>query len=127
VNVAYKHLESKLRIGELTVGQWAGLLCGVGLAIGWGLYLSPFGAYLTLLSAIYLGGIPAAAAFVASLSEFDLWLLVRCALVWHRAEGRFAPGAGELASGYVVLAEPAPAPAPHGALGEAELEGLWES
>ena len=127
MNVAYKHLESKLRIGELTVGQWAGLLCGVGLAIGWGLYLSPFGAYLTLLSAIYLGGIPAAAAFLASLSEFDLWLLVRCALAWRRAEGRFAAGAGELASGYVVSPEPTPSLAPDAALGEADLEGLWES
>ena len=127
MNVAYKHLESKLRIGELTVGQWAGLLCGVGLAIGWGLYLSPFGAYLTLLSSIYLGGIPAAAAFLASLSEFDFWMLVRCALAWRRAEGRFAPGAGELASGYVVSAEVTAALAPDSALGEPDLEGLWDS
>jgi hypothetical protein len=127
VNVAYKHLEAKLRIGELTVGQWGGLLAGVGLAICWGLYLSPFGAYLTLLSAIYLGGIPAAAAFLASLSEFDFWLLVRSALAWRRAEGRYLAGPGEQASGYLVLREQIPRELAFPDEAGLELEGLWES
>ena len=96
MNIAYKHLDTKLRIAELTIGQWLGVLVGIALGLVWGVYLSPFGIYLTLFSAIYLGGIPVGAMFLASVTEFDLWLLLRSAMRWRRREGRFVPGPGAL-------------------------------
>src|SRR5690242_18615755 len=104
-NLAYKHLESKLKIGELTVLQWTGLFAGVMAALGWGMYLSPFGTYLTLISAVYVAGVPAAAAFLASVTEFDLWLHLRAMAAWQRAGGRFQPGGGSTAPGYRLTSE----------------------
>ena len=54
---------------------------------------------------VYLGAIPASAAFFASLSEFDLWGLLAAALRWRRSPGRYVPGGGETAPGYVLLAD----------------------
>jgi hypothetical protein len=128
VNLAYKHLEAKLKIGELTIGQWAGLFCGLMLTIVWGVYLSPLPPTLTLLTAVYLGGVPAAAVFLASFSEFDLWLLVASALRWRRLDGRFLPGPGGEALGY-RLEWPAEQTR-HSAREQAaalDLEALWES
>jgi hypothetical protein len=129
MNVAYKHLDSKLRIAELTVGQWTGVMFGVGVAAVWGLVLSPFGDYLTLISAIYLGALPAGAALLAGYTEFDLWLLVRSALRWRRLDGRFAPGPGRGARGYALREEDED----EGGRGEArprarqlDLQSLWE-
>jgi hypothetical protein len=106
MNTAYKHLDSKLRIADLTLGQWIGVIVGVGVGVVWGVYLSPLGTYLTLASSVYLGAIPAAAALLASMSEFHLWLLLRSAVGWHRLDGRFASGPGGSARGYVVSEEP---------------------
>jgi hypothetical protein len=128
MNVAYKHLDSKLRIAELTVPQWVGILGGVGIAALWGLVLSPFGDYVTVLSAVYLGALPAGAAVLAGYTEFDLWLLVRSAVRWRRLDGRFAPGSGGT-RGYVLreehdnergAAEARPRPR------ELDLQSLWE-
>jgi hypothetical protein len=102
VNVAYKHLDSRLRIAELSIPQWIAVLAGVGVAVIWGMYVSPFGSSLTLVSAIYVGALPAGAAILASATEFDLWLLLRSALAWRRADGRYARGAGDGACGYAL-------------------------
>jgi hypothetical protein len=102
LNVAYKHLESRLRIAELTVGQWAGVFVGVMTGLIWASYLSPFGTYLTLISAVYLAGMPVVAAFLASFTEFDLWLHLRALLNYRRSVGRFVPGPGDTVTGYVV-------------------------
>ncbi len=34
MNVAFKHLEAKLRFGDLSVGQWAGVVGGILLGSG---------------------------------------------------------------------------------------------
>jgi hypothetical protein len=128
MNVAYKHLDSKLRIMELTIGQWLGVLAGVGLAILWAYELSPFGPQLTLISAIYIGALPAGAVLFANFTEFDLWLLVRSAAAWRRLEGRFAPGPSDSVRGYVLL-EPADdrdARAEQRRAIEVDLASLWE-
>ena len=39
-------------------------------------YLSPIGGLGGVIVGVYLGAIPASAAFFASLSEFDLWGLI---------------------------------------------------
>jgi hypothetical protein len=105
MNVSYKHLDSKLRIGDLTIGQWLAVFAGLTLAIAWGLYVSPFGATITMTSAIYLGALPCGAAFLANATEIDPFLLIRSAIAWRRLRGHFAPGAGGSASGYVVKGE----------------------
>lgn len=102
MNPAFKHLESKLRIGEFTIGQWAVIALGFIAALVWGLYVSPLGSALTLLTASYLFGLPAVAAFLFSVSDFDVWLLVRSAMGWWRSNGRFQPGPGDRAHGYVL-------------------------
>jgi hypothetical protein len=127
MHVAYKHLDNKLRIAELTLGQWFGVILGAGVAIGWGMYLSPLGTYLTLISSIYLGSLPAGAAILASLSEFDLVLLVRSAIAWRRRDGRMSPGPGASARGYLVRPEPRDASArPDVETPELDLATLWE-
>ena len=106
MNVAFKHLEAKLRFGELTVGQWAAILGGVLFALVFAQYLSPVRrARRRSMLGVYLGAIPASAAFFASLSEFDLWGLLAAALRWRRSPGRYVPGGGETARGYVLLAD----------------------
>ena len=105
MNTAYKHLDSKLRIAELTIGQWLGVLLGLGLAIAWGVYVSPFGPTLTVSSSVYVGAIPAGAVLLSSATELDPALLIRSAVAWRRMDGRFVPGPGHSASGYVVTGD----------------------
>lgn len=129
IHVAYKHLEGKLRIGELTVGQWAGLFVGVMIALGWGMYLSPFGTQMTIFTACYIGGIPAAAIFLATLSDLDIVLLLRSAVRWRRVEGRHLAGPGPRTRGYVVVVEPVDEGRRSSGeqLSRLDLETLWES
>jgi hypothetical protein len=128
MNIAYKHLDAKLRIADLTVGQWIGIILGVGLAVVWGLYLSPLGEYLTLITSIYFGAVPALAAVFASTSDFDVWLMIRAAWRWRRLDGRFASGPGDAARGYVVRgqAEEPERRSPRTRVKELELASLWE-
>lgn len=126
MNSAYKHLETKLKLGELTLGQWAGIVAGLAAAIGWGMYLSPFNAYVSLFTAVYLGGIPVMAAWVASQADFDLWQHLAAAARWRRRSHVFVPGAGLTATGYAVAASPARA-ASEAASPDLDLEALWNS
>ncbi len=125
MNVAYKHLQSKFRWRELTFGQWAAVAIGGLIAGVWGLYLSPLPPYLSLFTAVYIGGIPMMAVVVAAQVDFDIWRHVLWALAWRRAEDVFAAGAGDVVRGYTVI----PATADRGndvrrpAL---DLEGLWD-
>ena len=105
MNVAFKHLEAKLRFGELSIGQWAGILGGVLFALAFAQYLSPVHGLPAVVLGVYLGAIPASAAFFASLSEFDLWGLLAAAIRWRRSPGRFVPGGGETARGYLLLVD----------------------
>src|SRR5919108_1046236 len=102
MNVAFKHLEAKLRFADLSIGQWASVLGGVLFAFVFASFLSPFGGMAGVVIGVYLGAIPASAAFFASLSEFDLWGLVAAAIRWYRRGGRHLPGPGGSAGGGVV-------------------------
>ena len=128
MNISYKHLESKLRIGELTFGQWGAVVAGLFIAILWGTQLSPFGTYLTFASAVYIGAIPAGAALFASASELDLLLLGRSALAWRRRDGRYLPGPGESTHGYVLREDPSERLEPEQRRPyELDLAALWDS
>jgi hypothetical protein len=129
MNTAYKHLEAKLRVGEFTIGQWMGLFVGAMTALLWGFYISPFGTSITLFTACYIGGLPAAAIFLATMSEVDMLLLARAAVRWRREEGRYLAGAGPATNGYRVRAdEDERRNGNHdGRLAELDLAALWES
>jgi hypothetical protein len=125
VNVAFKHLEAKLRFGDLTVGQWAAVLGGVLFAFGFAEYLSPVGGVAAVIVGVYLGAIPASAAFFASLGEFDLWGLIGAALRWWRGDGRYVPGAGVGAHGYSLLPDTVAAGERPLGVNELDLGALW--
>jgi len=126
MNVAFKHLEAKLRFGELSIGQWASILAGVLFALVFAQYLSPVGGLAGVVLGVYLGAIPASAAFFASLSEFDLWGLLAAALRWRRSAGRYVPGGGNSSCGYLIL--PDGADTAHAAKAPAGLDlgSLWD-
>jgi hypothetical protein len=125
MNVAFKHLEAKLRFGELSVGQWAAVVAGVLFAFVFAEYLSPVGGIGGVILAVYLGAIPASAAFFASLSEFDLWGLIASAFRWRRREGRHVPGAGAAARGYLLLADDGDSADARDSSAEIDLGALW--
>ena len=127
MNVAYKHLDARLRIADLTVGQWGGVLAGAIVALSWWQWLSPFGTYITLFSAIYIGSLPAGAALFAGYTEFDLVLFLRSLIRWRREPGRYIAGPGEAARGYVVIEDADGADAPRRQLQEIDLARLWDS
>jgi hypothetical protein len=122
VNAAYRHLEAKTRIAELTLGQWAGILLGVLVAVAFALVLRPFSGYVNLALGIYIGGLPAAAVFLASISEVDVWLIGRSALRFHRADGRYLPGGGQEARGYTIRT----AADAGGRVGALDVGSLWD-
>jgi hypothetical protein len=127
MTVAYKHLDTKLRVAQLTIGQWVSVVAGIGLGMFWGTSLSPFGTYVTFMSSVYLGALPVGAAFLASVSEFDLALIVRSLVAWRRRDGRYVPGAGQSARGYVLREKPdARAEGRKDQAPELDLASLWE-
>jgi hypothetical protein len=125
MNLAFKHLEAKLRFGELSIGQWAAVLAGTLFALLFAQYLSPVRGLGGLIVGVYLGAIPVTAAFYASLSEFDLWGLIAAAARWRRCEGRHVPGAGHTARGYLLLGDAPDGSRETGGSDDVDLESLW--
>src|SRR3954462_14840285 len=126
MNIAFKHLESKLRFGELTIGQWAAVVGGLLFGLGFAQYLSPVGGLWGAVLGLYLGAVPASAAFFASLSEFDLGGLVAAALRRSRQPARYLPGGGHAARGYRLVTDSDPTAAARRDLGQLDLEALWD-
>ncbi len=105
MNPAPAHLEAKLRFGwDFTVGQIAAMVVGILIGFAWANWLSPIHGIGAAVTGVYVGGLPVAAGFVASQTEFDLGAVVLSALRWRRAEGRFVAGPGAC-TGYVVASE----------------------
>jgi hypothetical protein len=127
MNVAYKHLNAKLKIGDLTAGQWASALLGVVLMLGWGFYLSPLSSYPTIITAVYLGGVPVALALLANYAELNIWRFATKALTWGRAEGAYSAGPGDQYTGYVLAPDPrAEQNARRGERQLLDLSTLWD-
>jgi hypothetical protein len=126
VNTSFKHLDSKLRVADLTIRQWVGIFVGVMLALAYADLLHPFGTMMNLMTATYIAGIPIAIAIVAGFSEFDAWLVMRSAWSWRSNDGRYLPGPGNPTDGYHVhdpldgLYDP-----DHEPLRELDPAGLW--
>lgn len=105
MNPAPAHLEAKLRFGwDFTVGQIAAMVAGVLVGFAWANWLSPIHGIGAAVTGAYVGGLPVAAGFVASQTEFDLAAVVGSAVRWRRADGRFLPGAGGC-GGYLVVSD----------------------
>jgi hypothetical protein len=72
----YKHLEDRIRLAGLTLGQWAQLfVCALA---GWGLAQAlPLPGTWSLSLAMTICGLPAAAAIAFMQADFDVrrWLL----------------------------------------------------
>lgn len=102
------------------------MIGGVLFALLWSQYISPVGGLAGAVVCVYLGAIPASAAFFASLSEFDLWGLAVVALRWRRHDARFVPGPGGSATGYVVIASEAAVAPDDERWAGFDLEALWE-
>ena len=78
VNPAPAHLEAKLRFGwDFTVGQIAAMVGGILVGFAWANWLSPIHGIGAAVTGVYVGGLPVAAGFVASQTEFDLGAVVR--------------------------------------------------
>jgi hypothetical protein len=105
MNSAPAHLEAKLRFGwDFTVGQIAVMVAGILIGFAWANWASPIRGIGAAVTGVYVGGLPVAAGFIASQTEFDLWAVLSSAVRWRRVGGRFVPGAGEVA-GYRLLVE----------------------
>ena len=126
MNVAFKHLEAKLRFGELTIGQWTAVACGLLFGVVFAQYLSPLGGVWSMVLGIYLGAVPASAAFFASLSEFDLGGLLAAALRRRRQPARYLPGGGRAARGYLLVSDGDQAADSLARTDELDLEALWD-
>jgi hypothetical protein len=122
---AYKQLEANTRIAELTLGQWVGAISGVLCALVVIAWLRPFGMYLNLVLGVYVGGIPITIPLVVSVGEFDVWLLVRAAWRWCRADGRYGAGPGNAARGYEITG--VERSETMGGAAAVELQLLWEA
>ena len=125
MNPAPAHLEAKLRFGwDFTVGQIAAMIAGILVGFAWASWLSPIHGIGAAVTGVYVGGLPVAAGFVASQTEFDLWAVVRSAVRWRRTEGRFLPGAGALA-GYVVVVDEDQRERGEDQIGGLDADALW--
>jgi hypothetical protein len=126
VHTAPAHLESKLRFWDLTVGQIAAVFAGIMLGFIWARFVSPLHGMLGAMSGAYVAALPVIPVFVASQTEFDLAGLVAGALRWRRLEGRYVPGPGQSATGYMLSVEHADIDLAAGAGLELDLQALWE-
>jgi hypothetical protein len=127
VHTAPAHLESKLRFWDLTVGQIAAAFAGIMLGFIWARFVSPLHGMLGAMSGAYIAALPVIPVSVASQTEFDLAGLVAGALRWRRLEGRYVPGPGQSANGYVLSVEHADIDLAGGVGSlELDLQALWE-
>jgi hypothetical protein len=125
MNPAPTHLEAKLRFGwDFTVGQIAAMIAGILIGFVWANWLSPIRGIGAAVTGVYVGGLPVAAGFIASQTEFDLWDALFSAVRWRRSGGRFVPGGGEV-SGYLLLADHERSEHGEGQSGTLDVASLW--
>ena len=105
MRAAPAHLEAKLRFWDLSVGQIAAAFAGIMLGVAWAKFLSPLPGMWGAMSGAYIAALPVIPVFVASQTELDLGGLVVGAVRWRRLEGRYLPGGGETAHGYLLIEE----------------------
>jgi hypothetical protein len=127
-NPTYKHLESKIRISGLTLGQWAQLTGCVLFALLFAFQVSPLATGPTITVSVFIAGLPVAASYALAGSEFSATRLIVSVWRWQRRPRRFVAGPGDVGDGYVVIAPPEPevAPVSPNGAGELRLEAVWD-
>jgi hypothetical protein len=127
VRAAPAHLESKLRFWDLSVGQIAAAFAGIMLGVAWAKFLSPLHGMWGAMSGAYIAALPVVPVFVASQTELDLGGLLVGAVRWRHLEGRYLPGAGETAQGYLLSDERSDSGPGEGTeVLELELQTMWD-
>ena len=96
------------------------------LGVAWAKYVSPLHGVWAAMSGAYIAALPVIPVFVASQTEFDLCGLMTGMARWRRLEGRYLPGAGETASGYLLTERADRDQAQGREEVELELQSLWE-
>ncbi|MGA2014791.1 MAG: hypothetical protein ABSH51_30285 [Solirubrobacteraceae bacterium] len=120
------HLESKLRFWDFTVGQLAAAFAGIMLGVVWAKFISPLHGMWAAMSGAYIAALPVIPVFVASQTDFDLADLAAGAVRWRRRDGRYTPGAGDSATGYVLSVAGADADLGDDPGAAFDLHALWE-
>lgn len=126
MNPAFRYLEHKLRIGELTIAQWVAIALGVFAAGVWATQISPFGGWVTAFTSAYMAMVPACVAFVVGATELDIKHELRQFVRWHRTPGRFLSGPGAATDGYVLVADPTDERRAARETPELDLAQLWD-
>src|SRR5919201_7016885 len=108
----YKHLEAKLRLGTLSLGQWVQITAAGTAAAVFGIYVSPLPTTATIFVSIVGAGLPVALSYGAMGLEFSVAQFARAAWRYWRQPRRFLAGAGQPTTGYLVHADPITTPAP---------------
>jgi hypothetical protein len=84
VHPTYKHLEDRIRLGGLTLGQWTQLLV-CGLAAYALSTLLPLPGSWSLSVAVTVCGLPAAAVIAFMSTDFDVVQGLQAVVRWRRA------------------------------------------
>ncbi len=84
----FKHLEDRIRLGGLALGQWAQLLiCGVAAYLL--STLLPLPGSWSVSVAVTVCGLPAARAIAFMSADFNMLGWVRAAATWHGTRARY--------------------------------------
>lgn len=106
----YKHLESRLRIGAFTLGQWAQVTIAAVAAAVFGGYVSPLPTQVTIFVSVLLAGFPVAVSYGAMGLEFSVSAFIRAGWAfWHQTR-TFPAGPGQPTLGYLLHEDSAAAP-----------------
>jgi hypothetical protein len=122
----YKHLEAKLRLGSLSLGQWVQITAAGAAAAVFGVYVSPLPTSATIFVSIVGAGMPVALSYGAMGLEFSVADFAVAAWRYWRSPRHYMAGAGEPGSGYVVLREPQATTSDDRAPHLGEREPLWD-
>ncbi len=88
----YKHIEGRIRLGALTLPQWAQLFVGAVLAFGLSKVL-PLPGTWALSVALTVVGIPVGALVALGQADISLSRFLLSALRFRRGARRYRPGA----------------------------------
>jgi hypothetical protein len=125
-NPTYKHLEAKLRLGSLSLGQWLQIGVAGAAAAVFGVYVSPLPTGATMFVSIVAAGMPVAVSYGAMGLEFSVGDFMAAAWRYWRSPRRYVAGAGQMSSGYLVRCEQSAATSDGHEPRVGEREALWD-
>lgn len=103
VHPTYRHLDRRIRLAGLPLGQWVQLLAAAAAAYALAQVL-PFGATYDLSVAVTIAGVPVAAALAAGTATNPLAVLAALAR-WRRLAKLYPSAKAASATGYVLVGD----------------------